>query len=59
MRYEVIEEQGEWIVAKEGRELARFGDQDAALNDVAARLKTADGSGSASLCVRYQTRAAD
>ena len=35
MRYEVIEDAGEWIVRREGRELARFGDQDAALHDVA------------------------
>jgi hypothetical protein len=58
MRYEVIEEQDEWIVRHEGSELARFSDQDTALNDVAERLKTADGSAPAGLSVRYQTRSA-
>jgi hypothetical protein len=58
MRYEVIEDQDEWIVRREGCELARFGDQDTALNDVAARLKEADGPGPARLSVRYQTRTA-
>ena len=58
MSYEVIEEQDEWIVRGEGRELGRFGDQDAALSDVAERLKTADASVPARLRVRYRTRKA-
>lgn len=58
MRYEVIEECDEWVVHGDGRELARFGDQDTALNDVAARLKSADGSVPARLAVRYQSRKA-
>lgn len=57
MRYEVVEETGEWIVRSEGSELARFPDQDAALQDVAARLRGADGSTPASLSVRYQPKA--
>lgn len=55
MRYEVIQDRDEWIVSRDGRELARFADQDAALTDVAARLKTADPSTPSSLSVRYQT----
>lgn len=57
MRYEVVEETGEWIVRSEGSELARFADQDAALQDVATRLRDADGSTPASLSVRYQPKA--
>ncbi len=57
MRYEVIEESDDWVVAREGCELARYGDQDTALNDVAARLREADASEPASLSVRYKTRA--
>ena len=58
MRYEVIQDQDEWIVRSDEGELARFADQDAALADVAARLKSADGATASSLTVRYQTRAA-
>lgn len=58
MRYEVVEDQDEWIVRREGAELARFADQDTALNDVAARLKDADVDGAARLSVRYQARTA-
>lgn len=56
MRYEVIEDSGEWIVASDGRELARFNDQDAALHDVADRMRDADASSPASISVRYQAR---
>lgn len=58
MRYEVIEEQEEWVVCREGSELARFADQDTALSDVAVRLKAAEGPGPARLSVRYLTRTA-
>ena len=58
MRYEVVEDTGEWIVRTNGRELARFGDQDAALHDVALRLRDADSSEPASISVRYQARSA-
>lgn len=57
MRYEVVEDTGEWIVRREGSELARFTDQDAALQDVATRMRDADGSAPASLSVRYQAKA--
>jgi hypothetical protein len=56
MRYEVVEDAGEWIVRSEGRELARYADQDTALHDVADRLRGSDGSRPASLSVRYQQR---
>ena len=58
MRYEVIEDQDEWVVARDGCELARFADQDTALHDVADRLKAADSEKTASLSVRYRTRTA-
>lgn len=58
MRYEVIEESDDWVVASDGCELARYSDQDTALSDVAARLKDADASVPASLSVRYKTRTA-
>ncbi len=57
MRYEVVEDTGEWIVRSEGCELGRFADQDAALHDVAGRMRDADGSTPASLAVRYQSKA--
>ena len=56
MRYEVVEDLGEWIVRSDGAELARFADQDSALHDVADRLREADGSTPASLSVRYQPK---
>lgn len=58
MRYEVVEEIGEWVVLSEGCELARYADQDRALSDVADRLREADASVASSLSVRYKTRAA-
>ena len=58
MRYEVVEDTGEWIVRSNGLELARFGDQDTALQDVARRLRDADASEPASVSVRYQARSA-
>ena len=57
MRYEVVEDLGEWIVRSDGAELARYADQDSALHDVADRLRDADGSTPASLSVRYQPKA--
>lgn len=56
MKFEVVESAGEWIVRREGQELARFAAQDEALNDVAARLREADASQPASLAMRYQRR---
>ena len=57
MRYEVVEETGEWIVRSEGSELARYADQDSALHDVAGRLRDADATTPASLSVRYRPKA--
>ena len=56
MRYEVVEEQGEWIVRSEGCEVARFHGQDAALSDVAQRLRAADQATPASVSVSYERR---
>lgn len=57
MRYEVVEELGEWVVRNEGGELARYEDQDRALQDVADRLRDADTAEPASLSVRYSRKA--
>jgi len=57
MKYEVVEHLGEWIVRRDGEELARFDEQLAALADVTERLggsKPADES--YSLAVRYAAR---
>lgn len=56
MKYEVVETAGEWVVSHNGVELARFGGQDEALNDVALRLRDADATQSASLSMRYEPR---
>jgi hypothetical protein len=58
MKYEVVETLGGWIVRRDGVELARFGEQLAALADVAERLGEAEeAAGSYSLAMRYQARA--
>jgi hypothetical protein len=58
MNFEVIENSGEWIVRRDGVEIARFGDQVDALADVAARLRDAEEvEASYSLAMRYQARA--
>ena len=58
MKYEVVENAGEWIVRRQGVELGRFTAQDEALSDVAERLRSApEPDGSVSLTVRYQARA--
>ena len=57
MKYEVIESGGEWIVQSEGVEIARFAEQSAALDHVAARLREVEpGEDTVSLRVRYQAR---
>lgn len=57
MKFEVIEGADEWIVRRDGVELARFGEQLAALADVAERLRDVDDDqGSYSLAMRYQAR---
>ena len=58
MRYEVVEEEGEWVILSDGRELARFQDQNTALSDVAQRLRGADADTPARLSVRYERRSA-
>jgi hypothetical protein len=58
MKFEVIESLGEWIVRRDGAELARHGDQLEALADVAERLRDShEETGSYSLAMRYQARA--
>jgi hypothetical protein len=57
MKYEVLEESGEWIVQCEGAEVARFAKQDDALAHVAEQLRDREAeSGSYSLTMRYQAR---
>ena len=57
MKYEVLEKSGEWIVLREGVELARFVEQLQALKDIARRLgDAAPVEGSTSLALRYQHR---
>jgi len=58
MRFEVVEDAGEWIVRSEGCELGRFADQEQALHDVAERLREADASAPAALSMRFQSRIA-
>jgi hypothetical protein len=57
MRFEVVETGGEWIVRRDGVDLARYGEQVEALADVAERLRDdrADDA-SYSLAMRYQAR---
>ena len=57
MKYEVLEESGEWAVQRDGDEVARFAQQDDALAFIAERLRDqAPDSGSYSLTMRYQPR---
>jgi hypothetical protein len=57
MKYEVLEDGGEWIVQRDGVEVARFSQQDDALADVAERLREKSSDvGSYSLTMRYQPR---
>jgi hypothetical protein len=57
MKYEVIQAAEDWIVQSEGVELARFAEQDLALEHVAARLREAEpGADAVSLSVRYRAR---
>jgi len=57
MKFEVLEDTAAWIVRRDGVELARFGDQEQALADVARRLRgAADAHLSYSLAVRYLVR---
>jgi hypothetical protein len=57
MKYEIVEDAGEWIVQRNGVEVARFAHQDQALSDIAERLRgTTARTGSYSLTMRYQPR---
>jgi hypothetical protein len=57
MKYEVIEQSGDWIVQHDGVEVARYPEQDQALSDVSRRLTGAEvGDAGASVAVRYQAR---
>ncbi|WP_397416345.1 hypothetical protein [Phenylobacterium sp.] len=56
MRFEVVEEDNGWSVRADALELARFADQDAALADVAERMKAADPAAPAALSVRYRVQ---
>ncbi|MBL8770591.1 MAG: hypothetical protein JNK30_04350 [Phenylobacterium sp.] len=57
MRFEVVEVPDGWVVRSEGRDLARYADQDAALADVAERLSRAEAGEPAGLSVRFQRKA--
>jgi hypothetical protein len=57
MKYEIREDSGEWIVQRDGVEVARFAQQDEALADIAERLREkGPDSQSYSLTMRYQPR---
>lgn len=57
MKFEVVESTGEWIVRHRNVEVARFSQQDSALNEVSRRLREAEvGEGGASLAVRFQPK---
>ena len=57
MKFEVVEALEQWIVRRDGVELARYGDQLEALADVAKRLQCAgDVEGSHSLAMRFRPR---
>ena len=59
MKYEVIENAGDWIVQHDGVEVARYPEQDLALGEVSRRLSEAKvGEAGASLAVRYEARRA-
>ncbi len=60
MKFEVLEDDGGWIVRRDGVELARHAEQEEALSDIAERLRedrTDDADLSYSLTMRYQARA--
>ncbi len=57
MKFEVVESDGEWIVLRDGEEAARFACQEAALRDVAARLRQTELGERASLAMGYEPKA--
>lgn len=56
MKFEVAEQDGAWVVRRNGAELARFADQQSAMNDVSERLGGLSAENSVSLTMRYQAR---
>jgi hypothetical protein len=57
MKLEVVEGQDNWIVRRDGEDLARFRDQDAALADAAERLRGCPADAEAhAFAVRYLER---
>jgi hypothetical protein len=57
MKLEVVEDQDNWIVRRDGEDLARFGDQDEALAEATERLRQdAIDRGLHSFAVRYLER---
>ena len=56
MQYEVVERSGEWVVRSRGVELARFGEQSAALEDVSLRLRQTAAGGAVSFAMRFEAR---
>jgi hypothetical protein len=59
MKYEVIENAGQWIVRRDEVEIGRFATQDQALGYVAESLREgAANDGSAWLSMRYERRTA-
>jgi hypothetical protein len=60
MKFEVVEDDGGWIVRRNGVEVARHREQEEALADIAERLRgdrQDDLDLSYSLTMRYQARA--
>jgi hypothetical protein len=57
MKLEVVQVANEWIVRKSGEEVARFSDQDEALEHAAMALRDAANDKGATLAVRYERRA--
>ena len=57
MKFEVVESASDWILRRDGIELARFSEQDQALAEVARRLRTSEEHDlSYSLAMRYAAR---
>mgnify|MGYP006955304830 FL=1 len=52
----MVQTADEWVVIRNGQELARFPAQNQALNEVAYRLRDADASQPAALSMRYERR---
>lgn len=57
MKFEIVEDTEAWIVLCDGREVARFLEQDQALADIATRLKAQpEVDACFSLAMRYKVR---